>query len=355
MRQKAVLFIPGIMGTTLHYRGRSEWGDVAEWPVWSGDTLRLLQVLVDSPERLDPETELAVGEPLRSLTLPRLFGPIQLWPWELDCYGRLLDYLQSEAERGGFKLFAFGYDWRRSNFSAASGLAEFLRTLVGSGLTPIVIVTHSMGGLVARLCLGAGTAADIRPHVRQLVHIGTPILGAAKAFRTLRKKPRLGFVADTILEVCSRVAPDSHHRLMTVLGRMASLYELMPHETERVLRLPSGELSSPVDQHNWPSERWQLLAHVRTYQETIRSELRVPVTGIYSGSIGSTDHTYLLDSSGYEILSTVPCHGDGTVSMASAYHKVPLEARHAVREPITHDNLPGSLQVHSVLRQVLEA
>lgn len=101
--------------------------------------------------------------------------------------------------------FRFSYDWRRDNRASALQL----KTLVEAALAPwqlyrndanakVIIVAHSMGGLVARWYL-EGDDADGEPHegwrnVRQLISFGTPYRGALNAVEFLVEGFRKLFV-----------------------------------------------------------------------------------------------------------------------------------------------------------------
>lgn len=78
-------------------------------------------------------------------------------------------------------LFLFPYDWRSSNAVSARKLADFMGCVREFYTGPVVLVAHSMGGLVSRryvLDHPEGTS-----HVRDLITIGTPWLGAPKLLR----------------------------------------------------------------------------------------------------------------------------------------------------------------------------
>jgi len=49
-------------------------------------------------------------------------------------------------------VHAFGYDFRRSNFDSGDALLAFIANVIAShpGAEQVILVTHSMGGLVAR-------------------------------------------------------------------------------------------------------------------------------------------------------------------------------------------------------------
>jgi pimeloyl-ACP methyl ester carboxylesterase len=78
-------------------------------------------------------------------------------------------------------LFLFPYDWRQSNSLSALELEDLMGCVREFYTGPVVVVAHSMGGLVARRYIL--DHPDDSHHVRDLVTIGTPWLGAPKLIR----------------------------------------------------------------------------------------------------------------------------------------------------------------------------
>jgi pimeloyl-ACP methyl ester carboxylesterase len=76
-------------------------------------------------------------------------------------------------------VWAFGYDWRQSNAVHAARLSAFIDSVLeAEGATSAILVTHSMGGLVARAALPL-----IRDKVLGIVHTVQPAVGAVAAAR----------------------------------------------------------------------------------------------------------------------------------------------------------------------------
>src|SRR5262249_2211478 len=117
--------------------------------------------------------------------------------WKIDGYRELLEALKDrfELEEVGIddnqagNLVAFPYDWRRDIRLTASWLARRLEYKLGlwrkgggtSG-SRVILIAHSMGGLVARYALEKLGAWSI---ARALITLGTPASGAAGALDSL--------------------------------------------------------------------------------------------------------------------------------------------------------------------------
>lgn len=104
--------------------------------------------------------------------------------WELDpilhTYDNLVDTFLANGYEEGVTLFKFPYDWRQSNEITAIWLeAKIQEAKHNCDCDQVDIVAHSMGGLVARQYIQSDRYKD---DVRKLIFLGTPHLGAPKAY-----------------------------------------------------------------------------------------------------------------------------------------------------------------------------
>ena len=97
-------------------------------------------------------------------------------------YGqRFLDTFRGAGYVQDTDLFVAFYDWRKSVIdSARSYLVPWIdRARSRSGQSKVVLVGHSMGGLVARAYV---QSQQYRGDVERLITLGTPHRGAAQAY-----------------------------------------------------------------------------------------------------------------------------------------------------------------------------
>ena len=104
--------------------------------------------------------------------------------WLIDpithAYDNLIDTLAANGYEKDVTLFPFPYDWHLSNRTTATLLKEKIDTIkVVCGCNKVDIVAHSMGGLVARQYIQSN---DYAGDVRKLIFLGTPHMGAPKAY-----------------------------------------------------------------------------------------------------------------------------------------------------------------------------
>ena len=208
-----VILLPGITGSVLaNKQGREVWAPSA------GAVWRVISSAGGSIEGL----ELAGDDIDDGVTAPRLVPDVTLVPGlvKIDGYSRIREYLVRQlglAERQNFHPFP--YDWRRDNRVNAKRLEsqamEWLRAWrAGSGGADakLVLIGHSMGGLIARYfveCLGGWR------DTRTLVTLGTPHRGSLNA---------VGFLQTGMKKGIGPLGLD----LSPLLRSLTSVYQLLP-------------------------------------------------------------------------------------------------------------------------------
>ncbi|MGH3918403.1 MAG: lipase/acyltransferase domain-containing protein, partial [Pseudonocardiaceae bacterium] len=189
-RQHLIVVLPGIGGSVLARPGKPD--DVV-WDAGTGD----IADLVFRSDRMSLQ-EAPRLEPL-GLTRSTKFMGFTVVP---GC-GRLLDQLTTFGKvdrRGdpqrpelGASVVAVPYDFRYSIVAAAERLdAVVCAHLAGASpaerAARVIVVAHSMGGLVARVWMGL---LGRWPWCRALITLGTPHRGAPKALDWLVNGVRL--------------------------------------------------------------------------------------------------------------------------------------------------------------------
>lgn len=190
-----LVFIPGIGGSYLVDRANGE--NVELWPVAPLSYDRLSLFPADYPS-----SEIVATDILRRVTVPVLANE--------DIYETLINALTGQGPGQGHyveydgdtepehrttgwcrdhrptdnpTLFVFPYDWRKSNIESARALKEYIGCIqeIYPG-TSVDILTHSMGGLVARRYIldNPGTHS-----VNKLITIASPWLGSANEISVL--------------------------------------------------------------------------------------------------------------------------------------------------------------------------
>ncbi len=213
----------------------------------------------------------------------------------LYTYLRLKLYLRS----AGFDAVFFDYDWRLGVDVLGRALAERLRAECAKR---VMLVAHSMGGLVGRAALAHAGAE----RVERVVLLGTPNFGSFAAVQALR-----GTYA-----VVRKLARLHHGRsaewLAThVFSAFPSLYHLLPAPGHSA-RLDLFDVAA------WPQSgprpRRRLLAAARTVTAALppADERCVVIAGVNQETVTAVARR------GNEFVYTITRNGDGTVPTAQA-------------------------------------
>ena len=215
-----LIFIPGIMGTKLE----NQVGDTSQ-EVWPKAVLPFvsddyLHAITLTPDLTDPPgLNIVPTDPILQVLGVK------------DQYQPLVDILGSAGYRQGSDrdatLFLFGYDWRRSSLDSSfqdatqNRLARLVQHVMDqTGRQRVDILAHSQGGLVTTAFLE--THPELAQHVRRVVTIATPLLGAAKAIGIAKwAKPCefAGIISDCGVDM---------KKVRTAVHDMPGVYELFP-------------------------------------------------------------------------------------------------------------------------------
>jgi hypothetical protein len=348
-----VVILPGITGSILQKDGKDLWA-------FSGRAIRdavfhntaYLKALELPPE--DPPDTLDLGD---GITAPALVKDASLLPGLIklfDGYNRL-----SEMVRGRFdvvgngmasdqpsNLFEFPYDWRRDNRVAARRLSHLIEKRLAQWRdysynkdAKVILLAHSMGGLVARYYL---EILEGWHDCLALATFGTPYRGSLNALNFLANGYKKAVV-----------------NLTECLRSFTSVYQLLP--TYPVIRcgdrycavsdcsIPGvdpvrakaaaqfhEEIGNKVREHRkdptYLTQGYKILPFVGTRQPTLQS-------AVFDGKTVQADSPLPPDV--HELLDG----GDGTVPRYSA---VPFELSDEFRETFIPEK-HGALQACDIV------
>ncbi len=294
-----VVIVPGIMGSNL---GSTRTPPLPNDILW-----------------LDP-VDIEMGH-LERLRLPAT-TPIVSLGIVLYTYLRLKLHLRI----AGFAPVFHDYDWRLGVDELGRALAERLAREAGR----VMIVAHSMGGLVSRAALASGGG-----NVERVVLLGTPNLGSFAPVQALR-----GTYA-VVRKIARLVETQSPEMLAAeVFSTFPSLYHLLPAcEVSRKLDF--------FDPASWPSEGPQpqadLLARARALVLAPADERFAVIVGAGQETVTSVRRR------GGEFQYTITRQGDGTVPTACAV----LPGASTYYTSVAHSELARDGAVAQAITEVL--
>jgi pimeloyl-ACP methyl ester carboxylesterase len=277
--------------------------------------------------------------PRRRVTA-RLQPDLHLIPglWSIDGYSHIRSSIFATFDVvEGQNWFDFPYDWRRDNRVAARHLAERApawlkawRQRSGNNDAKLVLVGHSMGGLVARHYLEVlGGWRD----TRMLLTFGTPYRGSLNA---------LDFLCNGFKKKIGPVGLD----LTRLLRSLTSVYQLLPRYP--VVDTGSGRLTRVADTAGLPGVDAARAGAALQFHLDIDDAIEKRPANAYAihpvvGILQPTLQSARLHGGSVEMLqsySGTDSAGDGTVPRVSA---TPLELSDQGREIYAPDQ-HGSLQ-----------
>jgi hypothetical protein len=292
-RSQELFILPGIMGTQLGRANPAPWPANLLWP--------------------DP-MDIVAGR-MAELALPDARPIITLGAISYSYLPLLL-----RLRAAGLNVRIFAYDWRYGLMQSGAALAQALQT---STARELILLGHSMGGLVARAALGL--APQLR--VSRVITIGTPHAGSLAPLQALR---------GVYPSVRRLAALDNLHSAeylaSNVFGTFQSLYDMLPAAMLQPAAWPS----------TGPQPRTAMLEMAATTQAKLAAadERFISVAG--SGERTACAAEARSDGFHYRISS----HGDGTVSESSATlpgaRNFYCNAEHTAL--VRHDQVAGELQ-----------
>lgn len=234
-----IIFVPGIMGTRLkNNRGEKVWDPDAKFfmlrkygLLWDTAAKKKKLVVGDTfnEDFLAPYDDDADhnGDVLESFpgAAERRWGGVA-WSSYGKVLGKLQTYAWSPAIRACFDLpvYAHGYNWSASNSTSGKKLKEMIDQLTQklTHCKQVILVTHSMGGLVAR---SASMEHGASSKILGIIHGVQPATGAGAAYWRMKA----GFErTDLLSSVAAWVLGSNGEEVTALLGNMPGGLQLLP-------------------------------------------------------------------------------------------------------------------------------
>jgi len=193
-RKRPIVLIPGIQGTKLFNTNEKDFK-----VIWSGvkkNFSNITKLALQKDGTSDAEIEMVVERA----------------DVENLAYSEIVNYLRSL----GYRVFIFGYDWRKSNMETAEKLVTYIDRLKDKlNVNSFNFLTHSMGALVLSSYFKLlGNEDNINAIVNRVIFTVPPFLGSVEStFNLIAGKSRLFNSSDDFRKI-ARTFP--------------SIYELLP-------------------------------------------------------------------------------------------------------------------------------
>ena len=315
-----IILLHGIMGGHLAHQGffrNRLWLDAKELVKGNiADRLRLEADGVTAPRDLrivpDGHIKLAYGKPARK--------------WR----------------RQGFVVHPFAYDWRKGVHHAAFDLHVFIeQRSLANGRRPLVLVAHSMGGLVASLY--SQRFPEWSQRVEQAIFMGSPLGGSYAV-----PKAVLGY-NEFLARLAALARADNAAEWRAMAATMPGLIDMLPNPT----LFPDADdfyQQSGWPVHPKPAQRW--LTQSRNLKAQLRSApLLERTTLMVSLKHGTTTTMPWADDGSTRRVGPATAPGDGTVPASSAL----VDGVPAFLLDLEHGSLPKDPKaIRGVVAQITE-
>ncbi|MEH2154047.1 lipase/acyltransferase domain-containing protein [Nostoc sp.] len=328
-----IIILPGILGSVLQKDGKDLWA-VSGQAIWQvltnlSNTIHNLKLGQD-----DPIAE-SLGDGIRATSL---IQDTHLIPgfWKIDGYtqtSRLITDnfnvtpgdIYNDPDDKAANFYQFPYDWRRDNRANAHILKKLIdkrlkrwREASGASDAKVILMAHSMGGLVSRYYL---EVLEGWRDSRALFTFGTPYRGSLKAVNFLANGYKQQFLD-----------------LTEVMRSLTSIYQLLPiYEVVKIgesyKRIAEADGLPNIDKR----KAQNALAFYREIDTAVEQHLKleeyrqsftvVPIAGVQQPTLQSA----ILENGKLTASEDLPgilhnrfdlSDGDGTVPQVSA---IPIE------------------------------
>ena len=336
-----VIIIPGMYGTELWNGSEYIWANLERMFTDVND--QFLTENLGLNGNGDSVNNVEISEVIKRIfSIPFL---------DVNIFKDLQDKLELEGYSLNQNLFFFPYDWRLNLDQTTPLLDQKIRAVkLITGASKVNLITHSMGGLLAKDYLNQYGKNDID----KLVFVGTPHLGAPKAAKAILfgdKVSILWLEGDRIKEL-------AHNSI--------SAHELLPipkyfDQSPGYIKKYGSQTALDYDQTKdfLLNEKGLNLAVFSKAEEFSNKHLEnYEFSGIDTYNIAgckiSTEAGYQFGTGNLGISQTKKASGDGTVPLPSAdYISLPTDNKFYVKNA-DHAELPSTNGVRELILGILQ-
>lgn len=356
-----IVILPGITGSVLQKDRKDIWAVSGQsfWQILTsmGDSIQQLKLIDDDPEaeslgdgikatRIARDTHLIPG-------LVKVDGYTKTSRLITDNFDVISGNIYEDADDKAANFYHFPYDWRRDNRASAGILKRLLdkrlktwREFSGAQDAKVILLAHSMGGLVSRYYL---EVLEGWKDCKALFTFGTPYRGSLNAVNSVANGYKKLFLDFT--EVM---------RSFTSIYQLFPIYEVVKvgdryHRIAETDNLPYIDKQRAADALAFHREI-EAAVKINWNNEDYRNNYKtVPIIGIQQPTFQSAllvDGKLTVSEDNPAILQSRPdlSDGDGTVPQVSA---IPIELSNSFNNNFIAEK-HGSLQnQHQILEDLL--
>jgi pimeloyl-ACP methyl ester carboxylesterase len=358
-----IVTLPGILGSVLQKDGKDLWArsgrSIVNMIKDRDGMLADLQLDQDDPDAMELGDGIKATRFMEDVTIVPGFFKVEAYTQPskmiIDYFDVVVGDIYNDPWDRAANFYRFPYDWRRDNRANAKILKHYLdrrlhcwRNASGNPEAKVILLAHSMGGLVSRYYL---EVLEGWRDAKALFTCGTPYRGAVNAvsFVSNGYKGRLLDFSETV-------------RSMTSAYQLMPIYEMLKrgdryYRVAELDNIPNVSQARAQDALVFHREiEAAVTAHLK--EEAYRSFTTVPIAGIQQPTPQSAE----LVNGKLVASETLPAvlrnrpdlvDGDGTVPQVSAF---PIELSNSLNTQYIaekHSSLQGHAQILEDIRERL--
>ena len=358
-----IVTLPGILGSVLQKDGKDLWAisgrSIVNVIKDRDGMLADLQLDQDDPTAMDLGDGIKATRLVEDVTIVPGFFKVEAYTQPskmiIDHFDVVVGDIYNDPWDKLANFYRFPYDWRRDNRANAKILKHYLdrrlhcwRAASGNPDAKVILLAHSMGGLVSRYYL---EVLEGWRDAKALFTCGTPYRGAVNAVNFLSNgyKGRFLDFTETVRSMTSVYQLLPIYEMMKIGGRYQRIAELDG--------LPNVDQARAQDALAFHREiETAVTAHLK--EEAYRNFTTVPIAGIQQPTLQSAeliDGKIVASETLPEVLKNRPdlVDGDGTVPQVSAF---PIELSNSLNTTYIaekHSSLQYQPQILGDIRERL--
>ncbi len=218
------------------------------------------------------QDEATISAPLKPGETPKMFPGIRMgmkgqpFGAEIHAFDPISSSDLIAQSKFMFPVYAAGYNWLASNGAAGDALALRIKAIIAENnrgqyaCKQVILVTHSMGGLVARACAQTPGLEDL---IAGVVHGVMPAVGAAVAYRRCKVGMRdedfgAGLVIGSTGQEVTAVFAQAPGALQLLPSHLysADWLQILDSEQKVIDSLPPSDANDPYKKIYLRRDRW---------------------------------------------------------------------------------------------------
>lgn len=222
-RTVPIIFVPGVMGSKLHFPDPGGIGGGEDWDPDSNYAMSHWISISAEDARWEMGFEATATVFDQDPPPNKGFNSVAQ-----GFYRGFLDFLTGlQSLCAKTPVYAVGYDWRQSNLASGAWLDVHITAILSQEKADnFILISHSMGGIVCRSCLRENASGN-SDKLLGVIHVFQPVTGAPVFYGRMYTGAVKALDGGFFL---AKIMGDTPAKFATILGGLRGPCELIPNE-----------------------------------------------------------------------------------------------------------------------------